>query len=72
MKKVGFRFPSRAAASRPHPPKALPDMDNRLFEKLRQLRRQLALKEGVPAYVVFSDRSLIEMARPSRPPRKPC
>ena len=52
-KKVRFHFLSRATASRPQQPKALPDMDKRLFEKLRQLRGQLALQEGVPAYVVF-------------------
>ena len=34
-----------------------------LFERLRALRRQLADKEGVPAYVVFSDTTLREMAR---------
>jgi ATP-dependent DNA helicase RecQ len=34
----------------------------RLFEVLRALRRRLADERGVPAYVVFSDRSLLEMA----------
>jgi ATP-dependent DNA helicase RecQ len=34
-----------------------------LFEQLRVLRRRLADKEGVPAYVVFSDATLREMAR---------
>jgi ATP-dependent DNA helicase RecQ len=34
-----------------------------LFEQLRALRRRLADKEGVPAYVVFSDATLREMAR---------
>ncbi|MEL6863337.1 MAG: DNA helicase RecQ [Bacteroidota bacterium] len=33
-----------------------------LFEVLRQLRRQLALKSGVPPYIVFSDATLEEMA----------
>ena len=33
-----------------------------LFEKLRQLRKQLADSANVPPYVVFSDRSLVEMA----------
>ncbi len=32
-----------------------------LFEKLRLLRQQIALKENVPAYVVFSDASLRDM-----------
>lgn len=33
-----------------------------LFERLRQLRREIALKEGKPPYVVFSDASLGDMA----------
>ena len=33
------------------------------FERLRALRRQLADRENVPAYVVFSDAVLREMAR---------
>ncbi|MBP7765759.1 MAG: DNA helicase RecQ [Syntrophaceae bacterium] len=33
-----------------------------LFERLRALRRELADKLNVPAYVVFSDRTLLEMA----------
>lgn len=37
-----------------------------LFEKLRQLRKDLAVKKGVPPYVVFSDATLEEMAG-SRP-----
>jgi len=36
--------------------------DAGLFEKLRQLRRQLADAADVPAYVVFSDRTLTELA----------
>jgi ATP-dependent DNA helicase RecQ len=37
--------------------------DERLFEQLRVLRRQIADKRDVPAYVIFSDVSLREMAR---------
>ena len=33
-----------------------------LFERLRLLRRELARKEGIPPYVVFSDKTLEEMA----------
>lgn len=38
-----------------------------LFEQLRQLRREIAVKKGVPPYIVFSDATLEEMAaeRPS-------
>jgi ATP-dependent DNA helicase RecQ len=34
-----------------------------LFERLRQLRKALADSRNVPAYVVFSDATLLEMAR---------
>jgi ATP-dependent DNA helicase RecQ len=36
--------------------------DDDLFERLRALRKQLADEQGVPAYVVFSDATLREMA----------
>src|SRR5436853_5441868 len=39
------------------------ECDEALFEKLRVLRRQLADERDVPAYVIFSDVSLREMAR---------
>ncbi|MGG0644684.1 DNA helicase RecQ [Sporosarcina gallistercoris] len=43
--------------------------DDPLFEQLRQLRRQLAQEAGVPPFVVFSDKSLKDMAmkRPATP-----
>ena len=34
-----------------------------LFEHLRGLRLELARKEGIAAYMIFADRSLIDMAR---------
>lgn len=34
-----------------------------LFDELRNLRKQLADERGIPPYIVFSDRSLREMAR---------
>jgi ATP-dependent DNA helicase RecQ len=37
--------------------------DEALFERLRQLRKQLADERGVPAYIVFSDVSLRQMSR---------
>ena len=39
------------------------ECDERLFERLRVLRRKLADERNVPAYVIFSDVSLREMAR---------
>ncbi len=38
-------------------------IDRGLFESLRQLRREIALERGVPAYVVFGDATLRDMAR---------
>ena len=37
--------------------------DEALFEKLRQLRKQLADERSVPSYIIFSDVSLRQMAR---------
>ena len=37
-------------------------VDRELFERLRHLRKSLADEQGVPPYVVFSDRTLHEMA----------
>ena len=42
--------------------KEISDYDPKLFERLRKLRKQLADEIRVPPYVIFSDRSLIEMA----------
>lgn len=44
----------------------LTDPQTRLFDRLRALRLELAQEQGVPAYVIFHDRTLREMAR-SRP-----
>ena len=44
----------------PLPP--LCGLDETLFESLRGLRKRLAEQQGVPAYVVFSDATLTEMA----------
>jgi ATP-dependent DNA helicase RecQ len=38
-------------------------LDKDMFEKLRELRKGIAAKEGVPAYMVFSDASLRDMCR---------
>jgi len=43
------------------------EADEALFERLRELRRTIAQEQGVPAYVVFADRSLADIA--SRQPR---
>jgi ATP-dependent DNA helicase RecQ len=41
--------------------------DTDLFEKLRTLRKELADRAGVPPYIIFSDKSLVDMC--SRRPR---
>jgi ATP-dependent DNA helicase RecQ len=45
------------------------EIDDALFERLRELRRTIAAEQSVPAYVVFGDASLIDMA--VRHPRTP-
>ncbi len=44
-------------------------VDRELFEKLRELRRELARERNVPAYIVFGDVTLRDLARkkPSTP-----
>lgn len=49
--------PSRAAD------KPIGEADRQLFEKLRALRRVIADELGIPTYIVFGDRTLLEMAR---------
>ena len=39
------------------------DVDEALFESLRQLRRELAAERGVAAFVIFHDATLRELAR---------
>jgi ATP-dependent DNA helicase RecQ len=39
------------------------ETDRALFERLKQLRRRLAAEEGVAAFMIFADRSLIDMVR---------
>jgi len=41
----------------------LSDGDLRLFETLREIRKQLAEDQGVPPYVIFGDVALVEMSR---------
>jgi ATP-dependent DNA helicase RecQ len=52
---------TEAAATRGGTPTL--ECDEALFEKLRELRKQLADAHGVPAYVIFSDVALRHMAR---------
>ncbi|MEX2467116.1 MAG: ATP-dependent DNA helicase RecQ [Gemmatimonadota bacterium] len=58
----GGTRPGAAATS-----EVLSGADEELFERLRELRRSVADRQGVPAYVVFNDRTLKGMA--TRRPR---
>ncbi len=57
--------PALAAPSDPtsgSPAGDAPTREEALFQELRQLRRSLADRENVPAYIVFSDATLNELA----------
>ncbi|HYE97924.1 MAG TPA: ATP-dependent DNA helicase RecQ [Planctomycetota bacterium] len=55
---------AKKATAQAAAPEAKLDADGReLFEALRALRRSIADEEGCPAFMVFSDRTLREMAR---------
>src|SRR5262245_10139611 len=49
----------------------LPDYDERMFQRLRALRRRLAAERRVPPYLIFGDRTLQELAaaKPTTPER---
>ncbi len=55
---------ARVSTAKKRGPKNLAGLsyDEALFEKLRRLRKELADAAGVPPFVVFGDKTLIEMA----------
>ena len=60
-----FRPPApkkKAARSRPAPILDDPELDQDLVERLRGLRRRLARERGVPPYLLFNDRTLVDLA----------
>lgn len=65
--KVAKEQPKKPGKKEQKPKKALPDgggeVDRNLFEKLRSLRMEIAKKEKVPPYIVFSDKTLLQMCR---------
>jgi ATP-dependent DNA helicase RecQ len=63
----GRSEPRRGTASLQSDEITLSPADGMLLDKLRTLRRAIAKEEQVPAYVVFADRTLAEMA--ARRPR---
>jgi ATP-dependent DNA helicase RecQ len=44
-------------------------VDDQLFERLRELRKEIASRKNVPSFIIFGDESLRDMAR--RKPRTP-
>jgi ATP-dependent DNA helicase RecQ len=63
-REVRLLAPKRAkSAAATRPGDGWEGVDRGLFEHLRDLRRELARDRGVPAYVIFSDRTLRSMAR---------
>ena len=46
-----------------HDPTSWDGVDRELFESLRILRREIATEQGVPAYIVFGDATLRDLAR---------
>ncbi|MFS8122227.1 DNA helicase RecQ [Rhizobium sp. BR 250] len=62
-----LRIPSAPRAARRETPRnttstALPETDRGLFEALRAKRMEIARSQNVPPYVIFHDRTLIELA----------
>ncbi|HKX45727.1 MAG TPA: RQC domain-containing protein, partial [Planctomycetota bacterium] len=55
--------PKKAPRGRPAPILEAPDVDEALVEKLRALRRNLARERGVPPYLLFNDRTLVDLVR---------
>ena len=53
----------RASAARDDEALALSEADEALFQHLRGLRATIARGEGIAAFMVFPDRTLVEMAR---------
>jgi ATP-dependent DNA helicase RecQ len=56
------RMEVRRAKPRPRTTALPEDVDSELYERLRALRREIAEEHGVPPYVVFSDKTLRELA----------
>jgi len=61
---VALRRPNAPAkTARPRAEADWDGVDHDLFESLRSLRREIAEERGVPAYIVFGDQALRDMAR---------
>ncbi|ODN71051.1 ATP-dependent DNA helicase RecQ [Methylobrevis pamukkalensis] len=59
---TGRNGAGRDRAARAQASAALPEADQGLFQALRDKRTELARAQNVPPYVIFHDRTLIELA----------
>jgi ATP-dependent DNA helicase RecQ len=57
------RIREKARKKTPRSPVSLDAHDLPLFNKLRELRKEIAMQQGVPPYVIFGDVSLVEMSQ---------
>ena len=64
---MGRTAPARRKGRGKEPVAELSTAETALLDRLKALRLELAKERGVPAYVVFSDKSLADMAQ--RQPR---
>ncbi len=61
-KMEGFIPAAKAEKQRKEVAETRSDYDRKLFQLLREERKRLADKKGIPPYMVFPDKALIEMA----------
>jgi len=62
-REVALRKPRVVETGRPRREADWHGVDADLFEQLRALRREIAAESGVPAYIIFGDDTLRELAR---------
>ncbi|MGN0608016.1 MAG: DNA helicase RecQ [Oscillospiraceae bacterium] len=61
--KIEMKLPKERKAAVPKEKEALAPVDAELLDSLKALRKKLADREGVPAYIIFTDASLRDMCR---------
>ena len=61
--KIEMKLPKERKAAVPKEKEAVASVDSELLDSLKALRKRLADREGVPAYIIFTDASLRDMCR---------
>ncbi|MCI5904730.1 MAG: DNA helicase RecQ [Oscillospiraceae bacterium] len=61
--KIEMKLPKERKAAVPKEKEAVAPVDSELLDSLKALRKKLADREGVPAYIIFTDASLRDMCR---------